>query len=95
MRLRNGVVERLQGTTVQNLHTAHNIYKYIDIYIQNRCIHLSIDKNKHDWHCAQSQVWKHKKGALLNSENVSGEHFKSENVPGEHFKSENVPGEHF
>ena len=53
------------------------------------------NKNKRDWHYAQSQIWKHKKGALLNSENVSGEHFKSENVPGEHFKSENVPGEHF
>ena len=43
------------------------------------------NKNKRDWHCAQSQIWKHKKGALLNSENVPGEHFKSENVPGEHF----------
>ena len=42
------------------------------------------NKNKRDWHCAQSQVWKHEKGSTLNSENVpeKGSTIKSVHIPG-------------
>ena len=42
------------------------------------------NKNKRDWHCAQSQIWKHEKGSTLNSENVpeKGSTIKSVHIPG-------------